>query len=489
MGTSESNITKNISRSSLSNDKKTDLFGLSSTNKKINFYNYCVSKYQKNVYFKISKKTYYVDRYKINQILSNKTDIEVFASKIGDQNRLPFGIFSFFEKLTNSWNLKERWKWLVEQDDLIWGDLELSVDNLNVIYRAFGGSDEDSAAIKGDYNILNSNSINYFEIKILNTGREGFIGIGLTHTECDLDRLPGWEKFSIGYHGDDGHLFDCSGTGTNYGPKFSKGDIIGVCWNLIENTVFFTKNGNGLSFAFGNFSWFNLPLMVPIIGLRSEGESITANFGGKFFEFNIKSYFDSFLKYRLPKIILMGKLEFMRKRKLKENLCPIVPKKYNNLSKSIKILINSVIQKEKREHKSNIKYIKFYKRIFTGNPGLNHLKSKIYFKTLDKIFKSISSKFKSKLKIIIERFFSLKNIKKPFLEFFLNYLIKFENKNEYFKDFKKNINKFASKKHNLNDFFRLLSYKSTWDPVKIHIGDISYILTNFKPNNPAVIKS
>ena len=287
MGSLVYNRTPNISKFSLFCKKKTYLSRLPNNKEQNYFYNYCISKNQKKEYFKIFKKSYYFDRNKIGQLLSNKENTEFYISKIGEQSNLPFGVFSFFEKLTNAWNLKERWKWLVEQDNLIWGDLELSVDNLNVIYRALGKSDEDSAAIKGHYEILNANSINYFEIKILNTGREGFIGIGLTHTDCDLDRLPGWEKFSIGYHGDDGHLFDCSGTGTKYGPTFSKGDIIGVCWNLIENTVFFTKNGKGLSLAFGNFSWFNLPLMVPVIGLRSERESVLANFGKKFFEFNI----------------------------------------------------------------------------------------------------------------------------------------------------------------------------------------------------------
>lgn len=61
-----------------------------------------------------------------------------------------------------------------------------------------------------------------------------------------LSRLPGWEKNSFGYHGDDGCAFQSSGTGSAYGPTFSTGDVIGCCWNMMDNTVFYTKNGVNL---------------------------------------------------------------------------------------------------------------------------------------------------------------------------------------------------------------------------------------------------
>ena len=40
-------------------------------------------------------------------------------------------------------------------------------------------------------------------------------------------RLPGWDKHSYGYHGDDGHSFCSSGQGQAYGPTFTTGDVIG----------------------------------------------------------------------------------------------------------------------------------------------------------------------------------------------------------------------------------------------------------------------
>ena len=252
------------------------------------------------------------------QLCSEKLSIKISSTEIGSKQNLPFGIFSYFTKLSDAWDLKARWGWLVEEDEIVWSDLEISSNHLSLIYRAFGGSDEDSAVIKGNCKIFNNNPIYYFEVKILNSGREGFIGIGLAHIHCDLDRLPGWEMYSFGYHGDDGHFFDCSGTGKNYGPKFSKGDTIGVCWNLVEKTVFFTKNGRNLPLVFTDYSYFELPPMVPVVGLRTEGESVIANFGEKFFEFDIETYIQNFNKFYMPKIILLGKIKLNKKTKNKE---------------------------------------------------------------------------------------------------------------------------------------------------------------------------
>ena len=56
----------------------------------------------------------------------------------------------------------------------------------------------------------------------------------------------GWEKNSYGYHADDGCLFNSSGTGQQYGPPFSTGDVVGCGFNLVGRSLFFTKNGINL---------------------------------------------------------------------------------------------------------------------------------------------------------------------------------------------------------------------------------------------------
>lgn len=50
-----------------------------------------------------------------------------------------------------------------------------------------------------------------------------YMGIGLSAQGVSMNRLPGWDKNSYGYHGDDGHSFCSSGTGQPYGPTFSTG--------------------------------------------------------------------------------------------------------------------------------------------------------------------------------------------------------------------------------------------------------------------------
>ena len=66
-----------------------------------------------------------------------------------------------------------------------------------------------------------------------------YMGIGLSVQGVNMNRLPGWDKNSFGYHGDDGHSFCSSGTGHSYGPTFTTGkDSEAGCevvdWELIN---------------------------------------------------------------------------------------------------------------------------------------------------------------------------------------------------------------------------------------------------------------
>ncbi|CAF0758366.1 unnamed protein product [Brachionus calyciflorus] len=164
--------------------------------------------------------------------------------------------------------------------------LTLSHDNLRVTYKGPGKTHKDAASVRTDYPIPASCGIYYFEVKIISKGRDGYMGIGLSKSEVNLNRLPGWDKNSYGYHGDDGHSFCCSGTGQNYGPTFTTGDIIGCCLNLIENTCFYTKNGFNLGIAFRD-----LPSdLYPTVGLQTPMECVEANFGQYPFEYDIHNY-------------------------------------------------------------------------------------------------------------------------------------------------------------------------------------------------------
>lgn len=121
----------------------------------------------------------------------------------------------------------------------------------------------------------------------MDQGDKGRIGIGLCDCDVKLEKMPGWESGSYAYHGDDGLLFRQTGLeGNPYGPKYGTGDVIGCCWDLVDNEVFFTKNGKHLGTAFTDLSG----VLYPTVGMQSMSGCIKSNFGGEPFTFDIESY-------------------------------------------------------------------------------------------------------------------------------------------------------------------------------------------------------
>ena len=135
------------------------------------------------------------------------------------------------------------------------------------------------------------------------------MGIGLSTQIVNTNRLPGWDKMSYGYHGDDGNAFCGSGTGQvvsskstkknsskqfcfhdlknvrfQYGPTFTTGDVIGCGLNLLEGSCFYTKNGHHLGTAFTDMP----SQLYPTVGLQTPGEVVDANFGQEPFLFDIE---------------------------------------------------------------------------------------------------------------------------------------------------------------------------------------------------------
>ncbi|CAI2194596.1 19228_t:CDS:2, partial [Funneliformis geosporum] len=94
------------------------------------------------------------------------------------------------------------------------------------------------------------------------------IGIGFCTKSASLNKMPGWEDSSCGYHGDDGQIFFNS-KGKPFGPKFMTGDTIGCCLNFRNNTVFYTRNGVNLGIAFRDLK----KALYPCVGMMSPGGS------------------------------------------------------------------------------------------------------------------------------------------------------------------------------------------------------------------------
>ena len=141
-----------------------------------------------------------------------------------------------------------------------------------------GSTDKDAASVRADRPAPPTCGVYYWEVTILARGRDGFIGVGLAGPDVKLERLPGWDAGSFGYHGDDGHAFRGSGAGRPYGPTFGAGDTVGVLLNRAERTISFTKNGTDLGVAFADVP-ADAPLH-PCVGMRTPDEEVEANFGG-----------------------------------------------------------------------------------------------------------------------------------------------------------------------------------------------------------------
>ncbi|KAI9489369.1 hypothetical protein BDB00DRAFT_843484 [Zychaea mexicana] len=166
--------------------------------------------------------------------------------------------------------------------------LEVENGGLDLVYTGPGKTETHAASVRSNFPIRRQCGVYYYEIKVLSKGEDGFIGIGFCSGKNGLDRLPGWDNDSWGYHGDDGHSFEESGTGKTYGPRFTTGDVIGCGINMADKTAFYTKNGTYLGIAFRSLK--TSMHLYPCVGLRTPGEHVTVNFGQDPFVFDIVHY-------------------------------------------------------------------------------------------------------------------------------------------------------------------------------------------------------
>ncbi|SAM03725.1 hypothetical protein [Absidia glauca] len=166
----------------------------------------------------------------------------------------------------------------------------ITVDNqcLALKYAGPGKTEAHAASVRTNFPMRPQTGLFYYEVKILSKGDDGFIGIGFCTKDNDLERLPGWDVGSFGYHGDDGHGFAGSGVGRSYGPSYTTGDIIGCGVNFAEASAFYTKNGTMVGTAFTSIDLTKI--YYPVVGLRTPGEHVIANFGDEDFVFDISLY-------------------------------------------------------------------------------------------------------------------------------------------------------------------------------------------------------
>ncbi|KAK3100197.1 hypothetical protein FSP39_016041 [Pinctada imbricata] len=126
----------------------------------------------------------------------------------------------------------------------------------------------------------------YFEVKILDIGTNGTIGVGLVSSNYPMYNQPGWKELSVGFHADDGHLYLSAGYGDEFGPTSTTGDTIGCGIEFPTDAdkyeililqhveVFFTHNGKKVG-----STTISLPKsgLFPAVGLHSRGEKVKLN--------------------------------------------------------------------------------------------------------------------------------------------------------------------------------------------------------------------
>ncbi|KAF8640946.1 hypothetical protein AX17_000593 [Amanita inopinata Kibby_2008] len=177
--------------------------------------------------------------------------------------------------------LPTRWS-----DQMKHSSLSVSADGRDLTYNGSTcNGDKDAAAARTGHPIPPACGIYYYEVEILSKGQKGHISIGFAGRDVKLNRLPGWESNSWGYHGDDGCSFAAEKNGNPYGPTYGTGDVIGCGVDFTTYKAFFTKNGTLLGTVFEGIG--RDTEIYPSVGLRHNGEIIRVNFGHEPFKFDI----------------------------------------------------------------------------------------------------------------------------------------------------------------------------------------------------------
>ncbi len=109
-------------------------------------------------------------------------------------------------------------------------------DGHTVEYTGDGLSNQDVGIAQANFRIDKQN--HYFEMDIVSSGKKGWLAIGLAVPNYPLHRHPGWNKGSIGFHADNGHIYKERGHGEPFGTSCTDGDTMGC------GVVFFSSDSD-----------------------------------------------------------------------------------------------------------------------------------------------------------------------------------------------------------------------------------------------------
>ncbi len=115
------------------------------------------------------------------------------------------------------------------------------------------------------------------------------ISIGLSIENFRVvDKMPGWDQSSYGYHSDDGGIFHGTGTSSRRQerPTYGPGDVVGCGLDYVSRRIFFTRNGKFLGYEFDVIDLDVVETgLFPTVGIDSN-RPIFVNFGERPFHFD-----------------------------------------------------------------------------------------------------------------------------------------------------------------------------------------------------------
>lgn len=153
---------------------------------------------------------------------------------------------------------------------------------------------QEARAIKSDCPVPGLCGVWYYEVEILSCSRDLMLSVGFCTAAAHLKKMPGLESNTWGYHSDDGKAVACQTPGSEYGPVFGCGDIIGCGLDFTMGTIFFTKNGIALGDAFENLEMKDSKTLgeieyYPCMGFKPSVR-LKTNFGDEEFIYDINQY-------------------------------------------------------------------------------------------------------------------------------------------------------------------------------------------------------
>ncbi len=166
---------------------------------------------------------------------------------------------------------------------------ELEIANCFVEARTEIEFFDSECCVQSNLPIPKQNEVYYWEAKLYDKPESTLISIGVTTKPYPLFRLPGLHKYSIAYSSSGQRRYNQPFAGSNYGPPYVQGDVVGVGYRPRTGTVFFTRNGKKLEDVAHGLKSQNF---FPTVGANGPC-NVHVNFGQMgfvFIEANVKKW-------------------------------------------------------------------------------------------------------------------------------------------------------------------------------------------------------